>query len=223
ILRPFAPQLIPIIFCFLLIPLSLLLSGTAGFLVWRNIAAGWETPIYLQFGDGIPPYALVPLPKLASQQPYDISLHLVLPATESNYALGNFMAKVTLSTPSNKTLISARRPAIAYPPLPSFFLRNPSTLTLDVPILSSYVPGSPRLLASVELGRQDSWMNLGSGEGREIRVVNASIKGLVVRHGIRGLVSRFPLTFAFLSATSFFAVTLSILGTCILPTMLRSK
>lgn len=49
-LRPFAPQLIPIIFCFLFIPFSLILSGAAGIIVWRNVAVGWESPIYLQFG-----------------------------------------------------------------------------------------------------------------------------------------------------------------------------
>lgn len=50
------------------------------------------------------------LPSLVAQQRYDISLHLTVPATESNYALGNFMTSLTLSTSSNKTLTSIRRP-----------------------------------------------------------------------------------------------------------------
>lgn len=54
VLRPFAPQLIPIIFCFLFIPVSMILSGAAGFVVWRNVAVGWESPIYLQFGCVVP-------------------------------------------------------------------------------------------------------------------------------------------------------------------------
>lgn len=62
------------------------------------------------FSDGRPPYALVSLPKLVSQQPYDVSLHLTIPATDSNYALGNFMTTLTISTPSNQTLASVRRP-----------------------------------------------------------------------------------------------------------------
>jgi len=60
--------------------------------------------------DGVPPYAHFPVSNLHPQQPYEVSLHLVVPATESNLALGNFMASLRLSTPSNKTLVSVRRP-----------------------------------------------------------------------------------------------------------------
>lgn len=59
--------------------------------------------------DGVPPYADVPL-DISPLQAYDISLHLSVPALESNYALGNFMASLTLSTPANTTLTSIRRP-----------------------------------------------------------------------------------------------------------------
>jgi hypothetical protein len=52
-------------------------------------------------------------------------------------------------------------------------------------MLSSYVAGSLKLVAAVEIGRQDGWASLGSGEGREIQVVDASVRGLVVRHGVR--------------------------------------
>lgn len=60
--------------------------------------------------DGSPPYALSALPLLVPQQRYDVSVHLSIPAVESNYALGNFMTTLTLSTTSNKTLTSVRRP-----------------------------------------------------------------------------------------------------------------
>jgi len=60
--------------------------------------------------DGIPPYAEFALPTLVAQQRYDISLHLVIPATESNFALGNFMATLKLATTSNETLSVIRRP-----------------------------------------------------------------------------------------------------------------
>lgn len=63
----------------------------------------------LRYRDGMPPYAQVQLPPLVSQQPYDISLHLVVPASTANYELGNFMTTLTLSTPSNKTVASVRR------------------------------------------------------------------------------------------------------------------
>jgi hypothetical protein len=65
--------------------------------------------------DGIPPYAEVALPKLVAQQPYDISLHLVIPATEPNFALGNFMTTLKLATVSNETLITIRRPVSTLP------------------------------------------------------------------------------------------------------------
>jgi hypothetical protein len=49
-LRPYAPQIIPVLICVLFIPLVILLSVSAGFVVWRSVAVDWETPIYLQFG-----------------------------------------------------------------------------------------------------------------------------------------------------------------------------
>lgn len=63
--------------------------------------------------DGALPYAEVPLSNIAAQQPYDISLHLVVPANEANLALGNFMASLTLLTPSNNTIALARKPVRA--------------------------------------------------------------------------------------------------------------
>ena len=62
------------------------------------------------FRDGPPPYAVVSLTSMLAQQPYDISLHLVVPSIEANYALGNFMSTLTLSTPTNQTLMTIRRP-----------------------------------------------------------------------------------------------------------------
>lgn len=58
----------------------------------------------------MPPYAQAVLPALVAQQRYDISLQLQIPNLDANYALGNFMTTLTLSTPSNKTLVSIRRP-----------------------------------------------------------------------------------------------------------------
>ena len=55
------------------------------------------------------PYAEAPLLALVPRHPYDLSLDLVVPTTEANIALGNFMATLTLTTTSNKTLTSIRR------------------------------------------------------------------------------------------------------------------
>ncbi|KAG6878647.1 hypothetical protein C0993_001170 [Termitomyces sp. T159_Od127] len=167
-LRPFAPQIVPIFICMALIPLILLLSLFSGFIVWKNVAVGWESPLHLQFGDGLLPYAMSTLPPLVPQQRYDVSVHLSIPAIESNYALGNFMTALTLSTTSNKTLVSVRRPAIIFPPKTSFFRRKPSTISVIIPMVSSFLPGSSTVVALVEVGRRDSWKSLGSGEGREV-------------------------------------------------------
>jgi hypothetical protein len=125
--KPKAPQLITFSVCLLLVPVLVFLSVFAGWFVWKNVAVGWDAPVYLQYGyvariyvnlqrlyanysDGVPPYAELPLPSLIAQQPYEISLHITIPASESNFALGNFMTTLRLSTTSNRTLTSICRP-----------------------------------------------------------------------------------------------------------------
>lgn len=56
------------------------------------------------------PYAELTLSDVVALQPYDISLQLVVPANEANIALGNFMATLTLSTFSNRTIAISRKP-----------------------------------------------------------------------------------------------------------------
>lgn len=41
------------------------------------------------------------------------------------------------------------------------------------------------MVAYVEIGRNDQWRNLGSGQGRELSVVSASLRGVVVHSGLR--------------------------------------
>jgi len=68
--------------------------------------------------DGLAPYAEMQLTSFNPSQPYDISLHLVVPTTPSNYDLGNFMTTLTLTGPSNRTLTTIRkpvRPALIFP------------------------------------------------------------------------------------------------------------
>lgn len=130
--QPLAPHLIPLAVFSATLPLILFLSFGSGYLVWKSVAVSWETDIYLQYGcvtrrqrdecmskaypryrEGGSPYAEVMLPNIVAQQPYDISLHLVVPASEANFALGNFMATLTLLTPSNATIATAHRPVSA--------------------------------------------------------------------------------------------------------------
>ena len=49
-LKLITPQLISLSVCLMLVPLVFLLSAFAGWFVWKNIAVGWETPVYLQYG-----------------------------------------------------------------------------------------------------------------------------------------------------------------------------
>ncbi|KAG6819493.1 hypothetical protein H0H93_011307 [Arthromyces matolae] len=135
--------------------------------------------------DGSLPYASATVSSLVPQQSYDISVHLDIPAVENNFALGNFMTTLTLSTPSNKTLVSARRTAIVFPPKTSVFYRNPGTVRVVIPMVSSFVTSSSTIVAYVEIGRQDQWKSLGTGEGREVSVITASVQGSVVRGGLR--------------------------------------
>lgn len=218
--KPFAPQLVPLAVFIFLIPLALCLSGLAGWIVWKNVAVSWETPLFLQYGDGLAPYAESSLPRLASQQPYDVLLHLVVPATESNLALGNFMASLRLSSDSNQTLAVVRRPAIVLPSRAFFFSGKPSTFNIDIPLLHSYTFGTAYANAHVQVGRQDGWKTLGSGEGRELAVSNAHLRGILVHRGIRGLVTRFPLISAMISSMIFLVTLLAMVTLCILPTML---
>ncbi|KAF8913004.1 putative adipose-regulatory protein-domain-containing protein [Gymnopilus junonius] len=219
-LRPFAPRLVPLLVVSLFIPLVLVLSTAAGWVVWSNLSVSWQVPLYLQYGDGIPPYAFVSLPSLSPRQRYDISLDLVLPYTESNIALGNFMTSLTLSTATNKTLVHVRRPAITLPPSSRFFFSTPMSSRISVPLLESFIAGKTSLTASIRLGREDGWKTLGAGQGREVSVTSAYLQGLVVPHGIRGLAIRFPLLSAIASAGMFFLILSLILGSCLLPLLL---
>jgi hypothetical protein len=49
-LRPTFPHILPLLVCLSLVPLLLFLSASAGWIVWRNVAVGWQTPLYLQYG-----------------------------------------------------------------------------------------------------------------------------------------------------------------------------
>ncbi|KAI9461782.1 hypothetical protein HD554DRAFT_1487943 [Boletus coccyginus] len=233
-----ASHLVPLLVCLSLVPLILFFSLFSGWYIWKNIPVAWQVPIYLQYGDGLSPYAELSLPPLSTTQQYDVSLQLVLPASEANFALGNFMVTLSLSTPSNKTLVTISRSAIALPSNRATFSFSaiPRLIDLDVPLLSSYVPGTSKMNARIDLGRRDGWKSLGNGEARELSVWNAALRGAVRRHGIwytplpldpkvipdfflsnRGLVSRFPLTFVLVASAAFFSFSIIFLAACILP------
>ncbi|KAF8213194.1 hypothetical protein K438DRAFT_1081743 [Mycena galopus ATCC 62051] len=220
-LRPYFPRILPLLVFLSFVPLLFLISASAGWIVWRNLAVGWQAPLYLQYGDGVPPYAQAALPPLVAYQPYDIFLQLQVPNLDATYALGNFMTTLTLSTRSNKTLVSIRRPTIVTRPHVAFYSRIPAVIDVQVPLLTSFAPGTKHVIANVEVGRRDNWKALGNGEGREISVITATLRGVVVHHGIRGLVTRLPLFSALVSSFVFLVVSSLIVGACILPLTFR--
>lgn len=60
--------------------------------------------------NGIAPHAVAQLPDINIQQRYHISVNLVLPDSDANIALGNFMTTLVLATPGNTSLVSVSRP-----------------------------------------------------------------------------------------------------------------
>ncbi|EIW86853.1 hypothetical protein CONPUDRAFT_79077 [Coniophora puteana RWD-64-598 SS2] len=172
--------------------------------------------------DGTSPYAEVVLPGLSPYQSYDFSLHLAVPTSETNYALGNFMTSLTLTTPSNRSLTSVRKPAIILRPTKShlrFWSSTPLLLDLEVPLLDSFVPGTSQVVARVEVGRRDEWTNLGRGEGRELTVITTNLRGTVRRKGLRGLIASYPIMFSLASSMAFMTVSTLILIASMLPAM----
>ncbi|KLO17075.1 hypothetical protein SCHPADRAFT_822109 [Schizopora paradoxa] len=224
-IRQASPLYIPILICLAAIPLLMLLSLFAGWSVWRSVPTGWHRELYLQYGVGSTPYASVELPWLDTWQPYDIYLHVSVPATESNYALGNFMTVLTISTLNNETLTTVSKPSIILPPssgvLTSMF-RSSRVLEFVIPMLSSYYAQAENLRAYVEVGRRDGWKSLGHGEGRELSVIAAAIRGEVRPTGIKRILSMFPMSVAIASTVAFFITSILILACCLIPSMFRS-
>jgi len=205
-IRPWVPHLIPLLVGLSIIPLIALLSTGAGFYVWKTAAVSWETPLFLQYGDGIMPYAEALLPELSPHHTYDLSLDIVVPTTETNIALGNFMATLTLATTSNQTLASSRRSTIVVPAALFSVTRilQPGTSKLKVSLMDNFVTESNSVVAKVDLGRRDGWKGIGRGEGRELSVYYATLRGVLRHRGIRGLVSRFPVFSGLVAGTTFF-------------------
>jgi hypothetical protein len=55
---------------------------------------------------------------------------------------------------------------------------------LDIPLVSQFVSGTSTVHARLELGRSDGWKGIGNGQGRELSVLDATLKGTVRPKGI---------------------------------------
>jgi len=166
--------------------------------------------VYLQYGESTTPYGFATIKGLSTSQPYDISLHLLVPTSASNIELGNFMASIVLSSMNNKTVIgSAQRSSLLVPPANPLRLLSPALTTIAIPLLDSFVPSYSSVRAKVEVGRPDGWRQRGNGEGRELAVVSAYVKGNVKLTGLMSIIAISPtLTKITTAVTFFFSSTL---------------
>lgn len=64
-------------------------------------------------------------------------------------------------------------------------LGSPSTIKVDIPLLFQFTFGTSVVNARLELGRSDGWKSIGNGQGRELSVLEATLKGTVRPRGIR--------------------------------------
>lgn len=71
------------------------------------------------------------------------------------------------------------------PPKSSWLSGMPSTIDLDMTIVNSFVAKTSDVLAFVEIGRRDGWRSLGDGQGREVSVLSAILRGREIPRGIR--------------------------------------
>ncbi|PVF93942.1 hypothetical protein CPB86DRAFT_818425 [Serendipita vermifera] len=208
----YLPQLAIIIIC---IPVLALISLVAGIIVRNSVPQPWERRVFLQYGESPIPAAHFQFPPLVHDQAYDISVHLTVPYTESNVALGNFMTYLTVTTASNKTVVSANRPAAILPQPKRGIIRRllpiASSLSytdMTITILPEWTPGTSQVLyGTLEVGRRDGWKSLGHGEGREITVIESYVRGRVLLSGTRRVVGRYPNIAGFMSTIGFFVTS----------------
>jgi hypothetical protein len=77
-----------------------------------------------------------------------------------------------------------------------------------IQILPSWTPGtSSPLYGVLEIGRRDAWKTLGRGEGRELTVLEAYVKGKVLLQGTRRVVGRYPNLAGLFSSATFFVTS----------------
>ncbi|KAG8979856.1 hypothetical protein FRB90_007868, partial [Tulasnella sp. 427] len=76
--------------------------------------------------------------------------------------------------------------------------------TIVVPLFDSLVPTYSNVRARIEVGRPDSWTSVGKGEGKELAVVEAFIKGNVKLRGLTAILAISPKATAVVTSVVFF-------------------
>jgi hypothetical protein len=64
-------------------------------------------------------------------------------------------------------------------------LRTSNAIRVNIPLLQAYVAGTSKVIAKVSLGRKDGWTSIGTGQGREISVISATLTGTIHHEGTR--------------------------------------
>ncbi|CAE6524347.1 unnamed protein product [Rhizoctonia solani] len=211
-----------------ILPALLAISVGAGITVVNLIPEGWNTDLWMQYGEQATPFARTSLPPLTPGQPYDITLALQVPITAENLALGNFMTRLILTDAKNVTVATANRPqSLVLSKQSSWipFLRTPPTETIVVPLVEHWSPSSQpgNLLnhgvavargtshqgfhAFIAVGRSDAWKSLGGGQGKELSIAKATLYGHVKLSGIRGFFARHKFLLFVLTTAVFFAAS----------------
>ena len=62
---------------------------------------------------------------------------------------------------------------------------QPGTSKFKVPLIDNFITGTNLMKAKIDLGRTDGWRGIGRGEGRELSVYSATLKGSLRHHGMR--------------------------------------
>ncbi|KAF8332342.1 uncharacterized protein EI90DRAFT_849271 [Cantharellus anzutake] len=126
------------------------------------------------------------------------------------------MTSLTIKTPTNVTLASASRPSIIFPPRvylsPLVFSGLRSRTTHVVELLKEFSATSyaSSLRAFVTIGRNDAWRGIGAGQGRELVVADAFIKGVPRLRGIKAFFARHTFILLCITTTTFFISSLAI-------------
>lgn len=101
------------------------------------------------------------------------------------------MTSITITNPSNVTLALSARPSLIFPPslalYPFVAAGVLSTHSMVIPLIQGFTASAylSSLRAHIEVGRNDGWKSIGSGQGRELVIVEAFARGIPRLTGIR--------------------------------------
>jgi hypothetical protein len=133
----------------------------AGFYYFYIPKVEHTAPVYLQYDGENAPWARVDFTDisnrqfLAYDQGYDVSMDLVLPSSDRNYDIGNFMVRVDLASNDGKIIHSSSRPAILTYQSPLLRLMN--TLARSLLLITGWSREAEALTLPLMEGVTDSY------------------------------------------------------------------